>query len=99
MTCVGRKHGPTADLIVEHARQFLGEARAAVREQDIAALPTIMWKGRMLYTVRCQGTSGKGAHDVNVPLGLVWHLVSLRSFYCPYHAGDVWRPPGAAGQE
>ena len=36
------------------------------------------------------GTSGKGPHDVNVPLVVVWSLISLRRFYCVYHAGDVW---------
>lgn len=72
---------------------MLGPARACVRETCIQALPLIVWKGRQLRTIRCQGTSGKGPHDVNVPEALCWHLIDLRGFYCPYHAGDAWGSP------
>jgi hypothetical protein len=91
MTQVGRKHGRGAEAIIAEAKHYLGPERTAQRERDIAALPTVPWKGRTLYTLRCQGISGKGPHDVNVPLALVWHLVDLRRFFCPYHAGDAMR--------
>ena len=90
MSQVGRKHGRGADAIIAEAKFYLGPLRTARREREIAALPTVQWKGRTLYTLRCQGTSGKGPHDVNVPVLLVWHLMDLRHFFCPYHAGDVW---------
>lgn len=61
------------------------------REAEIAALPTVQWKGRTLYTLRCCGVSGKGPHDVNVPLALAWSLLSLTRFFCPYHLGDMWQ--------
>ena len=93
MTHVGRKHGPGADRIIAFAREFLGPERTAIREAEIAALPTVQWKGRTLYTLRCNGTSGRGPHDVNVPLAHVWHLINLRRFFCVYHAGDAWGEP------
>lgn len=90
MAGVGRKHGRGADEIIADAKIELGPARCAIREAEIARLPTVQWKGRTLYTLRCHGTSGRGPHDVNVPLMLVWHLIDLRSFYCVYHAADCW---------
>lgn len=93
MTCVGRKHGPTADRVIADAVAFLGPSRAEQRRQAIAALSTVVWKGRTLYTLRCAGTSGKGPHAVNVPIAMCWHLMSLTRFYCPYHAGDAWGQP------
>lgn len=93
MSHVGRKHGPGADLVIAEAREFLGLIGAQRREAEIAALPTVEWKGRTLYTLRCQGTSGKGHHDVHVPLAHVWHLVWLDRFFCVYHAGDAFGVP------
>ena len=90
MSHVGRKHGRGADDIIAEARAELGPARMAIREAEIAALPTVEWKGRTLYTLRCNGTSGKGPHAVNVPIALCWHLLNLRRFFCVYHAGDAW---------
>jgi hypothetical protein len=45
----------------------------------------VTWKGRRLRTIRCQGDFGKGPHDVNVPEALLWCLISLARFLCPYH--------------
>ena len=90
MTHVGRKHRKGADDIIAYARDFLGPELTARREAEIAALPTITWRGRTLYTLRCNGTSGKGPHDLHVPLLMVWHLIHLSRFFCVYHAGDAW---------
>jgi hypothetical protein len=90
MSHVGRKHGQGADKMIAAARAFLGPDLAARREREIAALPTVSWKDRTLCTLRCQGTSGKGPHEVNVPLAAAWHLISLSRFFCVYHAGDAW---------
>ena len=90
MSHVGRKHGRGADELIAEAREELGPERAAKREAEIAALPTVAWKGQTLYTLRCHGVSGKGPHDVNVPLALLWHLISFKRFLCVYHAGDAW---------
>jgi len=90
MAHVGRKHGRGAADIIAEAKAYLGPESVARREAEIACLPLVIWKGRTLYTLRCQGTSGRGPHDVNVPLMMVWHLLSLTNFYCVYHSGDAW---------
>lgn len=92
MTLVGRKPGKGSDKIIAFAKEMLGPERAAIRQAQIDALPQVVWKGRTLYTLRCIGTSGKGPHDVNVPLAHCWHLLRLDRMYCPYHAGDAWAP-------
>ena len=97
MSHVGRKHGPGADEIIAEAKAAMGPRWTAKRETEIAALPVVLWKGRTLYTLRCNGTSGKGPHDVNVPLMLVWHLIDLRRFFCVYHAGDAMGSPVEPG--
>lgn len=103
MSQVGRKHGPTADQIITQSKEWLGPERTAVRQAEIDALPQVIWKGRQLWTVRCHGTSGKGPHDVNLPLAMLWSLIWLHRYFCPYHAGDAWgddpsmttKPPSA----
>lgn len=89
MSHVGRKHGDGADEVIAVAHAYLGQDGTVRRADAIAALPTVNWKGRTLYTLRCHGTSGKGPHNVNVPLALVWHLIDLRRFFCVYHVGDA----------
>lgn len=63
-------------------------AEARVRARQIALLPKVAWKDVQLYTIRCRGASGKGPHAVNVPEGLLWALINIRDFRCPYHIGD-----------
>lgn len=65
-----------------------GPSETLRRGFEIEGLPRVTWKGKRLFTLRCQGTSGKGPHDCNVPEGLLWQLLSLRDFLCVYHAGD-----------
>ena len=50
---------------VEGAYTLLDEQ---AREAEIARLPTVIWRGRTLYTLRCRGEGpGRGPHLVNVP--------------------------------
>lgn len=56
------------------------------RYREIQRLPTVEWKGKTLYTIRCHGVTGKGPHDVNVPLPLLWVLIDLGTYRCVYHA-------------
>ena len=65
-----------------------GMLAALDRQSEIEALPAVEWKGKPLRTLRCHGTSGKGPHDCNVPEGLLWSLIDLRAFRCPYHANN-----------
>lgn len=66
-------------------REWRGDAETAQRAVEIARLPVVVWRGRQLFTVRCHGTTGKGPHDCNVPEALLWALIDLRAFRCPYH--------------
>ena len=69
-------------------RQFIGERgmiRGCQRSEQIDRLPRVQWKGRTLYTLRCRGEYGNGPHDLNVPESLLWALISLEHFVCPYH--------------
>lgn len=91
MTTIGRR---------SHADQRIARARAAFREYSngrseqqraaqIAALQTIDWQGRRLYTIRCHGTTGRGPHDVNVPEDMLWALIDIDTFICPFHAYEM----------
>lgn len=64
----------------------MGEGRVAHRQAEIDALPTVVWKGKTLHTIRCHGDFGKGPHDMNVPESLLWNLIWLPSYRCVYHA-------------
>ncbi len=92
MTMVGRKPGKGAADVIVACREFLGPLRSQKRATDIAALPIVEWKGRALRTLRCHGISGKGPHDVNVPEVLLWSLIDINRYLCPYHAGDAFSP-------
>jgi hypothetical protein len=62
-----------------------GRDRYLQRVAEIAALPAVRWKGRLLFTLTCQADFGKGPHPLNVPETLLWQLISLENFRCPYH--------------
>lgn len=67
-------------------REFRPEPGAEERRAaEIAALPRVEWRGRQLRTLRCHGTTGRGPHDVNVPESLLWSLLSLDHYVCPWH--------------
>lgn len=93
MTHVGRKHGHGADELIADCQAMMTPAAVEKRHAEIAALPTVQWKGRTLYTLRCHGWTGNGPHDVNVPLVLIWSLIALDQFYCMYHAADALHRP------
>jgi hypothetical protein len=66
--------------------EIAGPERAAERAAEIASLPTVEWRGRTLRTIRCTGTRGRGPHDMHVPESLLWSLIDLGRYRCPYHA-------------
>ena len=74
----------------EQFREVRGVADEQQRATEITALPTVVWKGRTLKTLRCWGISGKGPHDCNVPESMLWALIGLQPFYCVYHAADAF---------
>ena len=74
---------PVADL---KRHLVIDASDQTVRSYEIQHLPAVEWKGRTLRTITCHGTSGKGHHRVNVPESLLWQLMSVHYFMCPYHA-------------
>ena len=66
-------------------RELRGEESEARRAAGIAALPSILWRGETLHTLRCHGDFGKGPHDQHVPEALLWALMSLARYRCAYH--------------
>lgn len=65
---------------------YRGIVAATARGEAISRLPVVEWKGRPLYTICCTGLRGKGPHEVNVPESLLWALIDLEHFLCPFHA-------------
>ena len=87
--------GLTAHNLPQQARQtararaafvaYLGEDAASERAAEIAALPTVAWSGRTLYTLRCDADYGRGPHLQSVPQSMLWSLISLSHWRCPFH--------------
>ena len=84
-----------------HPESHAARARAAFalcgfnekeRQTEIAALESKDWKGKKVYKIRCHGTRGKGPHDVWYGEMMLWWLISLRDFVCPFHIGDIPGP-------
>lgn len=66
-------------------REARGEAGYQRRAAEIAALPTREWKGETLHTLRCNGETGRGPHDVHLSEAVLWALINLRGYRCPFH--------------
>ena len=73
-------------------RVIRGAEQTRRRKAEIAALPLVMWKGAALRTITCRGTGmfddvprGRGPHQVNVPESLLWSLMQLDRYHCPFH--------------
>lgn len=63
-----------------------GPADLAVREAQIQSLPHSVWRGHAVYAITCHGSTGKGPHQVNVPLALLFSLIEIEAYRCPFHA-------------
>jgi hypothetical protein len=64
--------------------EMYGEAAAGLRQMEINNLPAVEWKGRTLRTLYCAAPFGR-PHDLNVPEFVLWSLLDLRLFVCPWH--------------
>lgn len=84
---------PHAEAKAKRTHQFfievMGEGAAVTRAEEIERLPIVHWKGKTLRTLRCQGRTGRGPHDCNVPESLLWSLISLRDFHCVFHPREL----------
>ena len=66
-------------------REFLGVAAAVERGKAIAARPSKHWHGVRVYSITCHATYGKGPHTYFVTAAVLWSLMSIGAFRCPYH--------------
>lgn len=62
-----------------------GAASADERAAAIARLDAKDWKGQRVYRLTCHADFGRGPHDQFVPEGLLWSLIDLRAWRCPFH--------------
>ena len=78
----------------EATAQFFSEPwRIQQREQEIAALPTKLWRGKsgtqppkVVYRILCYGTTGEGPHFTWVAEWALWRLSDLTAYRCVTHA-------------
>lgn len=62
-----------------------GLADAHRRTAAIAQLPQKRWRGARVYAIVCRADFGIGPHVQWVPAYVLWSLIDLRGFCCPYH--------------
>lgn len=85
-TTVHPRHEATTERMRSYFIDLRGLEGAAKREREIATLPMKEWCGKPVHQIRCHGDYGKGPHDVWLPSYLLWSLLSLWSYKCPYHS-------------
>jgi hypothetical protein len=74
---------------LERVRRYFaaayGDEARATRAAIIARLDHKLWHGRPVFRLICQADFGKGPHDLWVPEGLLWALIDIRHYHCPFH--------------
>ncbi len=84
-TTAARHH----DRVLATARDAFVEVRGveelARRTRAIAALPSKDWRGVRVFAVTCEGPFGRGPHVQWVPECVLWSLIDVRHFVCPFH--------------
>lgn len=76
----GRALARTIEAFKVYRPGEIEERRAA-----IARLDSKDWKGVRLYLVRCDGDFGRGPHDQWIPEYILWSLIDVTRYRCPYH--------------
>ena len=82
-----------SQLLARHARaqtafvDAYGDEAACQRQAQINTLPAVEWKGKALRTIQCRGDYGKGPHGQHVPEYLLWSLIDVQYWLCPFHRG------------
>lgn len=66
-------------------RQVRGIHDTRRRAAAIARLPRKRWRGVQVYAIDCDGDFGRGPHRLWVPEYVLWSLIDLRHFLCPFH--------------
>ena len=67
-------------------RETAGMKRTVQRAHEIAALESKRWRGVRVYRIQCDGPFGNGPHVMYVPAGMLWSLISLDGWRCPFHS-------------
>jgi hypothetical protein len=62
-----------------------GESEVATRAAAIAGIPSKDWNGVTVFEVTCEGPYGKGPHAQFIPEYVLWSLIDVGHFVCPYH--------------
>lgn len=70
---------------IDAFRELRTETEMHRRAAEIARLPSKIWRGVAVYELTCPGPYGKGPHTQYVPERVLWALISLDYFLCPYH--------------
>lgn len=65
--------------------ELRGPSEVPVRAAEIAARPSKIWNGVPVFELYCEGPFGRGPHVQWVPEYVLWGLISLEHFLCPYH--------------
>lgn len=55
------------------------------RRKEIAALERKYWNGIEVFRVRCDGDYGRGPHDQWIPEYILWALIDVTRYRCPFH--------------
>lgn len=55
------------------------------RRAAIARVESKLWAGVRVYRVRCDGDFGRGPHDHWVPEYILWSLIDVTRYRCPFH--------------
>ena len=65
--------------------KFRGKDAVNQRKKEIADLDQKQFKGRTVYRIRCNADFGIGPHEQWLEEHLMWHLMDLAHYLCPYH--------------
>ena len=82
-------------MISRHADRCLARTIKAFREfrpgeeeerrGAIGRMESKAWRGVRVYRITCDGDFGRGPHDVWIPEYILWSLITLTRYRCPYH--------------
>jgi hypothetical protein len=80
---------------LHHSARSLARTIAAFREyrpgeeeerrKEIARVESKDWRGLTVYRVHCDGDFGRGPHVHWVPEYILWSLIDVTRYRCPYH--------------
>jgi hypothetical protein len=76
---------------IDAFREFVDEPPlfATIREHErrvtIARLESKIWNGQRVYRLTCGADFGRGPHVHWVPEYILWSLIDVTRYRCPFH--------------